>query len=257
MKILETNVLDRKEDKIFLDKSIDQIRLHVLSGNPVFVRGMLSGDEVEHLRFLSRKMASDQKVSNPPITTEAPNYHRIDNNHPKSKVKNMLHLYSFFYWNPESKPVVNYFKRQFKLRNILSNLPENYALDRIENGMISVPLVQQYPRGGGYMQEHQDPDVGQKVIINTILSSIPKDFEKGGLFCRDDSGNKVYIDPLLNPGDSIIFYPQTRHGADPIDPSFELDWNRDDGRWMCFSTLVTLSSLQGKDDGTAGMPIYS
>jgi len=255
MNILEVNVIERNGDSLKLDKPLQLIRDHVLNKNPVFVRGVLSSSEVKHLRNYSRQLANSKSAGNITNSEKPHNYHRIDNLYPKSKVKNILHLYSFFYWDPESKSVVNYFKRQFKLRNILSNLPEDYALDTIEDGLISVPLVQQYPRGGGFMQEHQDPDVGQKVVINTVLSKVNQDYFNGGLFVRDSDGKKVYLDSKLNPGDAVIFYPQIAHGVDPIDPDFSLDWNRDDGRWMCFSTLVTFSSLIGKDAGTAGKPV--
>ncbi len=115
--------------------------------------------------------------------------------------------------------------------------------------------MQQFPRGGGYLQEHKDPDVGQKVVVSTILSSIPRDFNEGGLYCRDKDGKKFYIDPLVEPGDGLAVFPQIPHGVDPIDPDFELDWNRNDGRWMCFSTLATLTSWQGINDGTSGKAV--
>ncbi len=255
MKIYETNVKNNYADHVELDKSLDVLREEIRSESLVIIRGMLSRNEVEHLRKFSRDFANSKPPSIPTVNRDTPNYHRIDENPPKSQVKSILHLHSFFYWNEESKPIINYFKRQFKIRNLLSNLREDYALDKVEDGFISVPAVQQFPRGGGYMQEHQDPDVGQKVVVDTILSGIPQDFQQGGLYCRGKDGNKLYIDKLVEPGDSIAFFPQIRHGVDPIDPDFQLDWNRDDGRWMCFSTLATLSSWQGIDDGTSGKAV--
>ncbi|MHA7733129.1 hypothetical protein [Nitrosopumilus sp. S6] len=256
MEFFEVNVLERNDDTIKLDTDLDIIKNNVRSGKIALVRGMLSEEEAVHLRNFSKEFSTKIPESSPSVKSGTPNYHRIDNNPEKSKVKSILHLYSFFYWNDESKSVQNYFKRQFKLRNLLSDLPEDYALSEIKDGFVSVPLVQQYPRGGGYMQEHKDPDVGQKVIVNTILSKIPDDYGEGGLFCRNEKGEKEYIDSLLNPGDSIIFYPSIQHGVDPVDPNFPLDWTRSDGRWMCFSTLVTVSSLSGDSD-TAGKPIYN
>lgn len=87
------------------------------------------------------------------------------------------------------------------------------------------------------MQEHKDPDIGQKLVIDTILSSAPKDYKKGGLFVRDENNEKLFVDNLVSPGDAIAFYPQISHGVDPIDPDSDIDWNRDDGRWMCFQLL--------------------
>jgi len=251
--MLEVFTAERKGEYIELDTNFDTIKQHINNKEPVVIRNILSNDEANHLRAFSIKLANRIQPSVPTITEGSPNYHRIDNNPEKSQVKCILHLFAFFYWNSESTPIVNYFKRLFKIRNSLSGLSENYALSGIKDGYISIPLVQQYPRGGGYMQEHQDPDTGQKVVVNTILSKYSKDYKTGGLFYRNQLEEKIFVDSELNPGDVFVFHPTLSHGVDPIDPNEKLDWNKSDGRWMCFSTLVTTSSIHGK--GGAGIPV--
>ncbi|MGY5142930.1 MAG: hypothetical protein ACW9XH_00420 [Candidatus Nitrosopumilus sp. bin_32a] len=255
--LLDVNTISRDGDQITLDHDYSVIQNHVKSKKPVIIRNLLSVDEASKIRKYATQMGKSQPPSSPKISEKSPNYHRIDNNEEKSQIKCILHLHAFFYWNEESKPVKNYFKRLFRLRNILSDLPEEYALSDITDGYISLPLVQHYPRGGGYMQEHQDPDNGQKVVVNTILSECPKDYETGGLFYRDNDGKKIYVDKELKPGDAFVFYPTLSHGVDPVDKNVELNWDNDDGRWMCFSTLVTASSLTGEDSSGAAKPVYN
>lgn len=252
MSLLEVKTLKRENDNVVLSHSFDQIRNHLFSGKPLVIRGILSEEECNHIMQYSHQMTKNQPPSCPKIEYGMPNYHRIDENVEKSKVKSILHLYTFFYWNKESSPVATYFRRLFKIRNAISNLPEDYALNNIQDGLASMPIVQQYPRGGGYMQEHTDPDNGQKVIFSTLLSKPGKDFFKGGLFYRDEKNEKILVDNLLRPGDSFGFYPTAAHGVDPIDGEMPLDWNKIDGRWMCTSTLVSTSSLNGVNDGTSG-----
>lgn len=255
MSLLEVKTLKRENDTVVLSHSLDDIRNHISSGNPLIIRGILSEDESNQMIAYSHQMSITQPPSCPKVEYGTSNYHRIDVNVEKSNVKSVLHLYTFFYWNEESSPIASYFRRLFKIRNAISNLPEDYALNNIQDGFVSIPIVQQYPRGGGYMQEHTDPDTGQKAIFSTLLSKFDKDFFKGGLFYRDHNNKKFFVDNILRPGDSFVFYPTAAHGVDPIDEEIQLDWNKTDGRWMCFSTLVTVSSINGEKDNTSGKPV--
>jgi hypothetical protein len=254
--LLEVNTISIDDEHVKLDQDITKIKNHIRSKKPVIIRNILTNDEANVIRNYAIKMNDSQLPSSPNISSSTPNYHRIDHNEAKSKVKCILHLFAFFYWNKESEPVKKYFKRMFRLRNVLSDLDEEYALSDITDGLISLPLVQQYPRGGGFMQEHQDPDNAQKVVVNTILSTFSSDYEKGGLFYRDESGEKIYVDNQLNPGDAFVFYPTLSHGVDPVDEHRTIDWKKTDGRWMCFSTLVSVSSLTGEDPSGAAKPVY-
>ena len=255
--LLDVSTISRNGEQIMLNYDYSVIKNHVKSKKPVIIRNLLSTGEARTIRKFAIQMRKSQPSSSPKISKKSPNYHRIDNNEEKSQVKCTLHLHAFFYWNKETEPIKHYFKRLFRLRNILSDLPEEYALSDIVDGLVSLPLVQHYPRGGGYMQEHQDPDNGQKVVVNTILSEYSKDYETGGLFYRDNNGKKIYVDKELKPGDAFIFYPTLSHGVDPIDENVELNWKNDDGRWMCFSTLVTTSSLTGEDSSGTAKPVYN
>jgi len=254
--IPEIKVVKRDGGSITLEKSYDEILKFIENGIPVIIRNMFSENEVNHLRNTCTSWANQVEPNHPKDRSfGCKNYHSLYNNNPKSNVKSILHAYTFFSWNKESNDVTSYFERLIRLRNILTGLPEDFALYDEVDGRISVPAVQQYPRGGGYMQEHQDPDVGQKVIVNTTLSKFTDDFKMGGVFYRDEEANKVYVDPLVNPGDTLVFPPQIRHGVDPIDPNTALDWTQEDGRWMCVAALLSIKSLNGEDNEAAGKPV--
>lgn len=247
MELKEFPITERNDEEIKYDFNLEDLKNHIYSGNPAIISGFLSEKEANALIDNCIKFSKTRDVSCPNVKVGIPNYHRIDHNVEKSKVKCILHLFTYFYWNNESQHVAKFFKRLFRLRNLLSNLPENYALENSNDDMISIPTVQQYPKGGGYMQEHMDPDIGQKVIFSVLLSKFSKDFSQGGLFYRDENNKKIFVDSKLNPGDAFVFHPKTRHGVDPIDPDEELNWNNTDGRWMCFSALVNVKTLNGQE----------
>jgi hypothetical protein len=247
VELKEFLIIERNDEEIKFDFNIKDLKNHVQSGNPAIIRGFFSEEECRELIKFSIGFSKTEDVSCPTVSANTPNYHRIDNNIEKSKVKSILHLFTYFYWNKESQPVAKFFKRLFRLRNLISNLPENYALENLEDDMISIPIVQQYPSGGGYMQEHMDPSIGQKVVFSVLLSKFSRDFFSGGLFFRNEKNEKIYVDSKLNPGDAFVFHPNTRHGVDPIDPENKLDWNNFHGRWMCFSALVNVKTLNGQD----------
>jgi len=256
MQVIEINVIKLEEGSFTLDKNFDEILQFIESGIPVIIRGLFSQEEVTHLRNHCKEWSKKDEPNHPKDRSfGCRNYHSLYNNNPKSVVKCILHAYAYFPWNKESNQVISYFQRLIKLRNILTGLPEDYALKDEVDGRISAPTVQQYPRGGGYMQEHCDPDFGQKVIVYVTLSNFSDDFKVGGAFFRNKEGTKIYVDPMVNSGDALVFPPGIEHGVDPIDPNVEFDWTLEDGRWMCMAALLSIKSLNGQDDKAAGKPV--
>lgn len=226
----------------FQNIDIQDIKKSIENFEPVIIRNLLSENESKTIIDSCLSLKNKKPLSCPKVEFGIENYHRIDDDVKLSSVKSKLHLYSLFYWNEDTEKVSKYFKRIMKIRNALSDLPDDYAVKNTDDGMISIPCVQQYPRGGGYMQQHIDPDIGQKAILSVLLE---KEFTDGGLYYLDGE-KRIFVDKLMNVGDAFVFNPKVSHGVAPIDSSTNLDWSKNDGRWMCFSILVTLSSLNRK-----------
>ena len=250
----DIKAIERNRDHVKLSISFPEIATLIKDTSlPIVIRNLLSLDEAIQIRSYAKAFATHNVLSNPKIDVGCKNFHRIDYNNEKSNVKSILHGYASFYWNEETNEIAPLFKRVMSVRNQLSGLAPDYATIKDEDGLISIPAIQHYPRGGGWMQEHKDPDIGQKVVLSTVLSKMGIDYDEGGLFYINERGKKEFVDQHLEPGDSFLFNPKVKHGVAPIDPNEKLNWERDDGRWMMFSALVTISSLQGQDDSTAGL----
>ena len=55
-------------------------------------------------------------------------------------------------------------------RNQLAGFDQNFAESKIEDSHISVPVMMNYPSGGGYLEAHQDLESFQKLIIMIMRS---------------------------------------------------------------------------------------
>jgi hypothetical protein len=228
--------------KIAVDPDPGRIRRLVNGYDVALLRNFVTPAEVAAILNLCRRTEAEREPSNPPPSRTAPNFHRINDNPPKSTVKGRRISHHMHFWNPETAAIEAPFRRMHLLRNEISGLDPEFGFT--EGDYIAVPHVMHYPRGGGWLARHSDPDTGQKVVIDVILSRRGVDFGLGGLYgILDDE--KLDLEEGIGPGDAVCIHPATVHGVDPIDPEHPLDWSRPDGRWMMFTALVTWESLKG------------
>ena len=96
----------------------------------------------------------------------------------------------------------------------------------------------QYPRGGGFLAEHDDHDkyyckgVYQALLPLTVKKTQGKkrqfaSYETGGLYI-DTKKNKIFIDDYIKAGDLLLFDPRLPHGINSVDSMKKLNisgWN--------------------------------
>lgn len=175
-----------------------------------------------------------------PCLDGCPDYHRINDEYPKSYVRAKMHSYYFHRWNSNCD-LFQEFKEIFEIKNLLSGSDKDAHYDNIpSDGVISRVVSHQYPRGGGYLQEHIDP-INPFSLIQTIIQSSQHgvDYQQGGLYVREtDDAEPVYLDAYSSLGDMIVASPDVRHGVAPIDPDVPLDWSKEDGRRMILPVII-------------------
>lgn len=132
-----------------------------------------------------------------------------------------------------------------RVRNHLSGLPKDFAIDRIEaNGLWTAARFHQYPRGGGFFRRHTDyvvKDVADEKstrFYQVVLTITRKGehFQQGGAFV-DIGERRVCLDDCALLGDIIIYDGRTVHGVEDIDPKEMLDMDTINGRLAGFATL--------------------
>lgn len=214
-------------------ESIERLDVYV-------VKGYYPADSVRCFRARVQEFRRLVEPSWHPCLDGVPDYHRINDEYPKSWVRARMHAYYFHRWGAR-RELFKDFKGIFELKNTLGGAPPEAHYDALpSSGVISRLVCHQYPRGGGYLQEHTDP-VNPFARIQTIIqaSEVGVDFRSGGLFMRPVEGGAVTaLDEHTELGDLLILSPNVRHGVLPIDPGSAINWNHEDGRWMILPVII-------------------
>ena len=225
-----------------------------INENIYIVKGYYSVREIDKIKQICLEFSNEIEPAWYPCVDDCPDYHRLHNNYPKAHVQSIQHAYYFHRWNGNHS-LFNFFSNIFNMKSVLVD-SNNIDMDFLNNipstGPIARVLVHQYPRGGGGQKEHIDPVSPYAKIQTIIQASVPnKDYRSGGLYINTSETGKVYLDGMTNKGDLIVMSPGIKHGVEAIDPECELDWSKDDGRWIIMPIIID-SDL--KKDGY-GKPI--
>ena len=102
--------------------------------------------------------------------------------------------------------------------------------------------VLRYPRGGGYLSEHEHPLEPQRLGLILALSRIGDDFLTGGTTFRTPFGF-VDTNETHDLGDIIIFRYNMPHAVAPVDHGQRIDWDAESGKW---SMLLELRETHGQ-----------
>ena len=212
-----------------------------LAGPTVFVvEGFYPAERVRALRAAIGARAAAEPPSWHGCLDGVPDFHRIVDDYPGAYVKSRLHAHYFHRFNGNADLFAE-LHDIFRLKNALAGEPEDAFLDAIpSDGVIARIVSNQYPRGGGYQAEHEDPTSPFARIQTIVQASDPGvDFREGGLYVRAGAGEEpVLLDPHSRMGDLLVLSPDVRHGVAPIDPDAELDWSATDGRWMVMPVVI-------------------
>jgi hypothetical protein len=225
-------------DSVFREKSrfLDSIRK-----NEVYVvRQFYPRERIVRFREFLRAIREESPPSWHPCLDGCPDYHRINDEYPKSYVRAKPHAYFFHRWN-DHKDIFKPFKEIFEIKNFLGGAEKDAYYDALpSDGVISRIVCHQYPRGGGYMAEHKDP-VNPFSLIQTIIqaSDFGEDYSSGGLYIRDGSGDEaLFVDAYTEMGDMVVASTDVWHDVAPVDPGEKLDWEREDGRWIILPVII-------------------
>ncbi len=231
----------KNSDNIEIDISISKLKEKLNNFECVVVKNCLDKNKLLEIKKSAYEFSQINDPSNPGNTSNFINYsfHRIDNNVPAMKKKCIDHMYKFGVKDCPSKYFFEIIERVDNFRNKLFSLKsEDFIKNDDEKGIVSRPVIKQYPVGGGYMTEHTDTSDPAPLQLLVPLSTKNSDFNEGGLevFCPTE---KKWID-LENEffmGDIILHRPDLLHKVSPIDPEKKLNWNSIGGKWTLVAIL--------------------
>jgi len=235
-------IFDNSNKKIIPKKYLKNIQNLLKKKHVVILKNILDPAKLKEIRkiaFEFGKKNQNKKMSNLPFITKSSS--RIDNEHPKMRVKCINHVF-----RPSRKD--KKFKTFFKitdqiddLRNILLNIKKkDYAKSNNEKGFVSRPSIKHYPLGGGYMSKHTDEVLGKHSLqVITPLSEKFKDYKNGGLKLKVKK--KWHdIDEKLKLGSIVIHRPDLEHKVEKINRNKKIQWGSILGKWSLISNLDKL-----------------
>ena len=171
---------------------------------------------------------------------------RTGNGEPYSQVLQTTYL---LHADDSFPALAEIFEKMISLRNSWTGMRADYGNDLTKDSFWNACRVHHYPQGGGHMAGHRDtlfPALLKEFEIPflqmlVILSNRGTDFDSGGGYVVDNSGDKIFVESDDNAGSIVFFDGSTIHGVDDIDPDILLDFSSEKGR---ISLLVNLYSNQ-------------
>jgi len=229
-------------------------RRKTLDGLIFAVRNLVSNDAVQIIRANALSMIEDTAGGWARLERGTPDFWWTNDNNPQSTVKGFFTQVNFFPWNPRGSTILEIVRPVFQLRDEIHRVMVEPSVTNIEESFNRV-AIQIYPKGGGWLQPHEDPRGShQTLVASVVLSHFGSDYSHGGLFVKSRSGALNFVERALKPGDVLFFDPTVIHGVDTIDPSPN---THDDcispittGRWMALCTTNLTDRADGKGTAT-------
>jgi hypothetical protein len=142
------------------------------------------------------------------------------------------------------------FRRSAQLRNLLMDVPLDWAVEEIQDGFWTAARIHHYPAGGGFMEGHEEihvpkvyEEAGLKIAYFQPLIVMSKrgkspgcDYETGGGFFLKDK-DKVHYEQWCELGDVLVYDTRVTHGVSTIDVHKRFHQNSLEGRFAAFVTL--------------------
>lgn len=228
-------------DNIEIDISIHELKEKINNFECVIIKNCLDKNKLLEIKKSAYEFAKINEPTNPGNTSNFLKYsfHRIDNNVPAMKKKCIDHMYKFGAEDCPSKYFFEIVERVDHFRNKIFNLEsKDFIKNENEKGIVSRPVIKQYPIGGGYMIEHTDTSDPAPLQLLVPLSSKIIDFNNGGLevFCPKKK-KWIDIESEIMIGDIVLHRPDLLHKVSPIDQDKKLNWDSILGKWTLVAIL--------------------
>lgn len=158
-------------------------------------------------------------------------------------------------WAPDIFGLRETFKKMAEFRNCLYDLPPDFAITKVQDGLWTAARIHHYPSGGGFLIQHRDtvvpkvhegeglPGYYQLVLV---LSKKGFDFESGGGYVSRGT-ERYFYEEDADYGDLVIYDGRTTHGVEEVDPQKPFLQSNPAGRMAGFVTLYRSLSLPNKN----------
>lgn len=225
------------------DNEIKKVRENIEHGDICIARNVFPKPLIRQMIEYLIRIGSGSFPNYRKIDRGCPNFHRINLWDPRAYVQGCFHQFVFFPWNQDVFNLFEITAEVYHMKNLLSgNRRDKFLGIEPEDGCTSRLAFQFYPRGVGRLNKHSDPVDHHQLSVPTLtMSKKGVDFKEGGAYAERETGEKIYLDDLSEPGDVVYFNAIIPHGVERIDPNSKVDWLSFEGRWMLLFATNKLS----------------
>lgn len=236
-------------------QALDLDRIHDVTSyhGYAILRGLVQASEIERSKMLLREWFDSQRDRGSrgenPADLETDFYQKflLGATHPSGTHRPRCHRTIYLSLNFSERFALRAtFITLARVRNLISELPTDFAIFEDSEGFWTPVRIHHYPTGGGFLVEHRDnftplvqnsggiPAYSQPIVV---MSRRGTDFADGGGFVVDKQGARVYYEDFCELGDIVLYSDDTIHGVEDVDPHLVFNQKSFDGR---LSGLVTL-----------------
>ena len=220
----------------------------IFEGEAIILKNAIPADKVDKLKQLALAFEAANPESHNKIVLNCPDWHEI--NDTAGDIEGgytvLDHSYYFFRWNEGCDEIFSIIAPYWELDKIFNGyLPDSFETNLPTDGLVDRIQIINYPRGGGHISTHTDPDVCMRALFGIYLSSPGTDYNAGGFYILNGSGEPEMLENGINCGDIVCWYANLPHGVKPVDQGEITDFSSHDGRW--FMAINTVHSHLVKD----------
>ncbi|MDX6574887.1 MAG: hypothetical protein QOE96_840 [Blastocatellia bacterium] len=199
---------------------------------PVF-KSVASVSELDRLIHHLHGVMMNSFETYVPIREGVPNYMRLSLGDERALTPLWMVSWSFFSWNRDIFNLFSRYAAVYRLRNILSGLPpEMFISRRVERECAARIAVHFFPSGKGMLGAHLDPvGLHQLATATLLMTERGKDYMTGGFYLKRKTGERLFIEDALEPGDVYMCNPRCPHGVATVDEGSAYDPTSRAGRW--------------------------
>ena len=215
----------------YASADLPRLAIDVLCGDVTVLKNVINPELILEARKTIHEWAQSAPESADHPSASGGARHRRSFLPAKSQSRYICHDYEF---DPRSgHPVYHKILAVFEVMRqaYCALLSERIEFGETYGGFTLLPQVIQYPRGGGFFQEHFHAVKPQKIGLVLSASRYGKDYMVGGGRFRTGDGSWVTTEGQHDAGDMTLFRYDIGHDITPVDPDAPLDWSRADGRW--------------------------
>ena len=146
--------------------SIEEIREGINNNVGYVFKGVVDAPFIDRILDYLKNVGRGSLPAYHPLAEGCPNFHRVIQNDKRAFVKSLSHQFLFHPWNHDVCNVFEKISPLYFLKNRIGGFESDAFLNATpKSGHISRIAFIHYPRGGGMVKRHADPEGHHQLTV--------------------------------------------------------------------------------------------